>query len=102
MSVVYPGSAAESANAAALNGYKLISMGAVVTNGVSTTDIVAAKLCDLTDDSASFAVRIINIPGDKLHVAITATPYIVVEIDGVRTTIYGAAQTSSYNEALNG
>ena len=87
---------------ATLKGYKLISMGAVVTNGVATTDIVAAKLCDLTDDSASFAVRVINIPGNKLDVAVTATPYVVVEIDGVATTIYGEAQTSSYNEALNG
>jgi len=87
---------------AIVNGYKLISMGAVVTNGVSTLDIPAVYLCDLETDSASFAVRVIKIPADKLDVEITATPYIVVEIDGVATTIYGEAQTSSYNEALNG
>ncbi len=87
---------------ATINGYKLISMGAIVTNGVSTLDIPAVYLCDLGDDSASFAVRIINIPGDKYDVAVTATPYVVVEIDGVQTTIYGAAQTNSYNGTLNG
>ncbi|MBQ3202918.1 MAG: carbohydrate binding domain-containing protein [Clostridia bacterium] len=87
---------------ATVNGYKLISMGAVVTNGVSTLDIPAVYLCDLEADSASFAVRVIKIPADKLDVEITATPYIVVEIDGVQTTIYGEAQTSSYNETLNG
>ena len=87
---------------ATVNGYKLISMGAIVTNGVSTVDIPAVYLCELDESSASFAVRVINIPGDKLDVAITATPYVIVEIDGVQTTICGAAQTSSYNEALNG
>ena len=87
---------------ATLNGYNLISMGAVVTNGKSSVDIAAAKLYDLADASASFAVRVVNIPADKLDVEITATPYIVLEINGVATTIYGEAQTSSYNETLNG
>ena len=87
---------------ATLNGYKLISMGAVVTNGISSTNIKAAKLCDVNGSVISFAVRIINIPTDKLDVEITATPYIVVEIDGVETTIYGEAQTSSYNDASIG
>ncbi len=87
---------------ATVNGYKLISMGAVVTNGVSTLDIPAVYLCDLEVDSASFAVRVIHIPADKLDVEVTATPYIVLEINGVPTTIYGEAQTSSYNAALNG
>ena len=87
---------------AIVNGYKLISMGAVVTNGVSTLDIPAVYLCDLEADSASFAVRVIHIPAEKLDAAITATPYIVVEIDGVATTIYGEAQVASYNDVLNG
>ena len=86
---------------ASLNGYKLLSMGAVVTNGVATTTIEAAKLCEMEGDAVSFAVRVIKIPADKLDVAVTAIPYIVVEIDGVATTIYGEAQTNSYNGALN-
>ena len=87
---------------ATVDGYKLIAMGAIVTNGVSTLDIPAVYLCDLSDDMASYAVRIINIPTDKYGAAITATPYLVVEIDGVATTIYGEARTNSYNGALNG
>ena len=87
---------------ATLNGYKLISMGAVVTNGTSTVDIEAKKLCDLAEDSASFAVRVVNIPAEYYGTAITATPYVIVEIDGVATTIYGVAQTASFNAVLNG
>ncbi len=87
---------------ATINGYKLISMGAIVTNKLATLDIPAVYLCGLEEGSASFAVRVINIPADKLDVAVTATPYVVVEIDGVQTTIYGEAQTSTYNEGLNG
>ena len=86
---------------ATVDGYRLISMGAVVTNGVSTTDIVAVNLCELGDTTASFAVRIINIPTDKYDVAVTATPYIILEIDGIATIIYGEAQTRSYNDVVN-
>ena len=85
---------------ATIDGYRLISMGAIVTNGVSTKDVVAVKLCDLEEDSASFAVRVIHIPDDKLDVAVTATPYVVVMIDGVETTFYGEAQTATYNEVI--
>ena len=87
---------------ATVGGYKLISMGAIVTNGKDTIDIPAVYLCDVAEDAASYAVRVIKIPTDKLDVEITATPYIVVEIDGVETTIYGEAQVSSYNDVLNG
>ena len=87
---------------ATLNGYKLISMGAVVTNGKSSVDIPAVYLYEWEETTATFAVRLVNIPADKLDVAITATPYVIVEIDGVETTIYGEAQTSTYNEVLNG
>ena len=85
---------------ATLNGYKLISMGAIADNGVSQKDIPAVYLCDLEDGSASFAVRIINIPEGKENVEITFTPYVVVVIDGVPTTIYGEAQTGTYAEYI--
>jgi hypothetical protein len=83
---------------AAVDGYRLMSMGAVVTNGLATTDIAAVNLCDLAQATASFAVRIIKIPTDKYDVAVTATPYLVLEVDGVATTVYGEAQTVSYND----
>ncbi len=87
---------------ATINGYKLIKMGAIATNGVDTIDIPCVHLCDLKPDSCSFAVRVIDIPTDKYDVAITATPYVVLEIDGVATTIYGEAYTASYNGVANG
>ncbi len=83
---------------ATVGGYKLIGMGAVVTNGVATTDISAVYLWELTDTTASYAVRVIKIPADKYDVEITATPYFIVEIDGVATTIYGEAQTNTFNQ----
>lgn len=87
---------------ATLNSYKLISMGAIATNGASTVDIPVKFLCDDdVSESVQFAIRIKNIPTDKLDVPITFTPYVVVEIDGVETTIYGEAQTSSYNQVAN-
>ena len=84
---------------AMLNGYKVISMGAIVTNGISTIDVPAVYLCD--DDvstGAQYAIRIKNIPADKYDVEITFTPYIIVEIDGVATTIEGEAVVGSYAE----
>lgn len=83
-------------DSATINGYKLISMGAIVSNEKSKLDIPAVYLCDLEDHSAAFAVRVINIPAAYYDSVITATPYFVVEIDGVATTIYGEAQTGSY------
>lgn len=80
--------------------YKLIKMGAIATNGVDTIDIPCVYLWELKSDSCGFAVRIINIPTDKYDVAITATPYVVLEIDGVATTVYGEAYTASYNDAI--
>ena len=82
---------------ATIDGYKLVKMGAIVSNAKSELDIPAVYLCDLEADSASFAVRVINIPEANYGDAITAIPYFVVEIDGVQTTIYGEAQVASYN-----
>jgi len=84
---------------AMLNGYKVVSMGAIVTNSVSTIDVPAVYLCD--DDvstGAQYAIRIKNIPTDKYDVEITFTPYIIVEIDGEQVTITGEAVTGTYNQ----
>ena len=87
---------------ATVGGYRLLSMGVVVTNGVATGDVPAVYLYDLTDTTATFAVRVIEIPPEGYGTDVTATPYIVLEIDGVATTIYGVAQTCSYNDGKNG
>ena len=86
---------------ATVNGYKLISMGAIASNGVSEKDIAAVYLCD--DDvitSAQYAIRVVNIPEGKENVEITFTPYYVIEVDGETITVYGEAETASYSEKL--
>ena len=82
---------------ATLNGYKLISMGAIASNGSSSVDIPAKWLCELSESSASYAVRVINIPERGYNTQITAVPYFVVEIDGEQVTIEGEAVTGTYN-----
>ena len=85
---------------ATLNGYKLISMGVIASNGVSEVDIPCVYLCDLEATSAAFAARVINIPADKCDVEITFASYFVVEIDGEQVTIDGDVVTASYNGIL--
>ena len=84
---------------ATYNGYKLLELGVIASNGVSETTIKGERMYELEDGVAKFAFRVINIPENKLDVEITMTPYYVVEIDGVATTVYGTAQTGSYDNA---
>ena len=86
---------------ATYKGYKLLGVGVKASNGVSETNIEGLRMYDLEGGNAKFAFRVINIPADKLDVQIIMTPYYIVEIDGVETTIYGEAQTSSYNQVAN-
>ena len=83
---------------ATYNDYKLLGLGVIASNGKSETTIEGVRMYDLDVENgvAMFAFRIINIPADKLGTTITMTPYYIVEIDGVATTIYGEAQTGSY------
>ena len=84
---------------ATADGYKLLGMGALVTNGRDTVDIPAVYLWGLQETTATFAVRIVEIPAFAYDWAVTATPYMVLEVDGIATTIYGEAQTCTYNQA---
>ena len=72
-------------------------------DGERTLDIPAVYLCDLDEieNTAAFAVRVINIPDYAFNTTVYAVPYFTVEIDGVTTTVYGSVQNSTYNEALN-
>ena len=105
---------------ATLDGYTLVTMGAIVSNdatvdhanmelsdagteaGARTINVTAKYLCEDNGDTASFAVRVINIPvetnGDT---AIYARPYFVVEIDGAQVTVYGETVSASYNAVAN-
>ena len=91
--------------------FKLIAMGAVASNNGSATilgnvgdgmgnviDIPARWLCNLLEGSASFAVRITEIPENHYDTIITARPYYVYEnAEGAQITIYGEEQAASYN-----
>ncbi len=79
--------------------YRVVRMGAVVSNGVSSVDVEAMYLWEVADDTASFAVRLINIPDDQLDCVITARPYYVYEVDGEEIVVYGDEVSKSYNEA---
>ena len=89
---------------ATYNGYKLLGVGVIASNGKSETNIEGVRMYDWEEGNAKFAFRVINIPADKLDVEITMTPYYIVEIDGTAITLYDTAQTASYNSvkaALN-
>lgn len=83
---------------ATVNGYKVISMGVIASNSKSSVDISCKYLVDLEADSAEFAARVIKIPEAGYGVEITFQSYVIVEIDGVATTIYGEAVTGTYNQ----
>ena len=73
----------------------------VVADGGRTLIQVIDNGKGLSETDATYAVRVISIPSNKYDVPVTATPYIVVEIDGVATTIYGEAQTSTFNQVAS-
>lgn len=98
--------------------YKLMRMGAIVTNNTSvgtdgssffldkadggrTIDIPAVYLCELEDASTAFAVRITNIPDSKTDAAIYARPYYVFDLNGTEITVYGDIVGASYNGKLS-
>ena len=99
-----------------IGGYQLVKMGAVVANKGGATvldnvgdgqgnviDIPAVYLCNKLDDSASFAVRVIEIPEAYFDREITARPYFIYEdAEGNEITIYGEEKAASYNGVLNG
>ena len=96
-----------------IGGYQLVKMGAVVANKGGATvldnlgdyviDIPAVYLCNLVEgSSASFAVRITDIPEAYFDREITARPYYIYEADGIEITIYGEEQAASYNSVMNG
>ncbi len=83
--------------------YKLNNMGAKMSNGFEEITIDAKYLYGKTDSTATYAVRIVELDEDyKKDCVITATPFIVVEKDGVETTIWGETQSASYNGVLGG
>lgn len=98
---------------ATVGGYKLIKMGAVMTNnaavGSSTESLVLESVNDdyvldikteyLTEcnaDACSFAVRIVDIPAAYVERMIYARPYFVFEYEGEEITVYGSIYSATY------
>ena len=94
--------------------YSLVGMGAIVSNkagveltrenidGVQTIDIFAKYLWNLNEDSASYAVRVIDIPENGKDTTVYARAYFVIEVEGEQVVVYAddvAEQT--YNGVLN-
>lgn len=79
--------------------YRVVRMGAVISNGVSSVDIQAKYLWEATANECSFAIRLINIPDNQLDRVITARPYYVYEVNGEEIVVYGDTVSKSYNEA---
>ena len=90
-------------NNTTFDGYKLLKVGAIASNGKSETTIKGERMCDLDENGkALFAYRIVDIPADKLDTEITMQPYYIVEIDGVITSIYGEVQVGAYAQVAIG
>ena len=83
-----------------VNGYRLISMGAVASNYNGSKDIPCVYLWEPEENS--FAVRVKNIPESAFDEPITFVPYVVLEIEGEQVTVYGEPQVDSYNGAMSG
>ena len=98
---------------ATVEGFKLIGMGAVVSNtdairqptledvdGIRVVDVPAMYLCNLYDeyeDTVSFAVRIKNIPDEHKDTTIWFCGYFIVEIDGTPTIFYDNGSAGAYS-----
>lgn len=95
--------------------YSLVGMGAIVSNdadveltrenidGVRTIDVFAKYLWSMDEDSASYAVRVIDIPENGKDTTVYARAYFVIEVEGEQVVVYAddiAEQT--YNGVLNG
>ena len=93
-------------------GYKLIRMGAVLSNEKSpymdlehltarTIDVKAGYLCKVTEDTITFAVRIINIPTQGKNTRIDARPYYVYSDGKEEIVVYGEVVSATYNGLAN-
>ena len=85
---------------ATFDGHKLIRAGAIASNGKSDVDIAAVHMYAWSENSVSFAYRVIQIPEANYDTTITMTPYYVIELDGQEVTVYGETQSAVYNEIL--
>ena len=99
------------------NDYKLVKMGALLTNKASIgtdistfnhdyqdvgdrlADVEAVKLNGVTSTTVSYVVRLVGIPYAHSNTVIYARPYYVFEKDGEEITVYGDVYSRSYNNS---
>jgi len=98
---------------ATIGGYKLIKMGAVISNDNAIShptledvddfrvvDVPAKYLCNYyneAEDTVSFAIRVKNIPDAGKDTLVWFHGYFVIEIDGVETIFYDNGSAAAYN-----
>lgn len=93
-------------------GYKLIRVGAVLSNEKNPTldlehltartiDVKAGYLCKVTPDRITFAVRIINIPTQGRNTVIQARPYYVYSDGKEEIVVYGDTVSTTFNTLYN-
>ncbi len=88
--------------------YKLIGMGAIMNNkglnDLTLADVDDVRVLNVAAEKVfgeySYAVRIVNIPADKLDTQIIARPYFIYENAGEQIVVYGENESSSYNDVL--
>lgn len=89
-------------------GYKLIRVGAVMSNEKNPTldlehltartiDVKAGYLCKVMEDQFSFAVRIVNIPDQGKNTIIYARPYYVYSDGKEEIVVYGDTVYQTFN-----
>lgn len=96
--------------------YELVRMGAVVTNRAVATedltleavdgkrciDIAAKTMLEVTEDTASYAVRVTNVPEYAENEMISARPYCIYRDGGAEYVLYGsAAYSESYDSIMD-
>ena len=97
--------------------YKLVGVGAIVTNDVEvglrpsrmthaalsgkTKDVPAVYGNDLTEEGLKYAVRVTNIPWEYTDAAIYARGYYVYECDGEEVVVYGKVFATNYENTIN-
>ena len=97
--------------------YKLVGVGAIVTNDVEvglrpsrmthaalsgkTKDVPAVYGNDLTEEGLKYAVRVTNIPWEYTDAAIYARGYYVYECDGEEVVVYGKVFATNYDNTIN-
>lgn len=90
-------------------GYSLVRMGAIMTNKAEPfpdlehltnhfVNVEGLYICKSSQESLSFAVRIINIPAQGKDTLIYALPYYVYSDGNQEIVVYGDAVSRTFNE----